>query len=228
MTPSCHITTRPDGGNMVLPFLHSLYHTFFVIVISLVFLGLVSGCAKEVPVEKPLNVIDNVLHPHIVAQDELKPGLSVLYFHQLYRHVSQMPKDEKIALKGKEGPPVLYLDHVFAKDVNIFDSGDSRGVGMFMSGYFHLPVAGSYIFQAKTNDGFEMFINDILILSDPGVHGDRLSDKSMVTVSEGGWFPVSIKYFQRKGTAALSLYWQPEGDRELSVVPKVVYAHVPR
>ena len=184
------------------------------------------GCAKTVQEKKKL-IVQQPQYPVEVQLEQLKPGLSVLYFYDLYRHINQMPQGEKIAKKGKPGPPVLQLNHRFKKG-KVFDSGENRGVGMVMSGFFHLEQPGQYAFQARSNDGFELYINDNLLISDPDVHGDKLSDIGQLTAAKGGWFPVVIKYYQRKGTATIELYWQPPGAASFVIVPSQVYAHQPK
>lgn len=95
-----------------------------------------------------------------------------------------------------------------------------------MRGYLHLDRPGKYLFQALSNDGFELYIDGNLIVSDPKVHGDRLSESGQFNVGRGGMFPVEIKYFQRKGTAALRLFWQPAGASMYTIIPSSVYSHL--
>ena len=38
---------------------------------------------------------------------------------------------------------------------------------------------------------------------------------------------VIVEYFQRKGTAAIMLYWQPPGSSDLSIIPAKAYGHIP-
>ena len=51
------------------------------------------------------------------------------------------------------------------------------------------------------------------VLDDPDVHGDRFCGPSTVTVDQEGWYDLRVRYFQRKGSAALSLQWQPRAGR---------------
>lgn len=184
---------------------------------------LVGGCTKGAA-EKPLRIVQGMQQPAAVAAEQMQPGLTTMYFYDFYRYVSSMPKGEQIARKGKPGPPVRQLNHRF-ENQPVFDSGQNKGVGMIMEGYFYLPQPGEYLFQAVSNDGFELLVNNVLVVSDPGVHGARFSEKGRITVAGAGWFPVQIRYFQRKGTAALELYWQPPGSSAMSIVPAEVYAH---
>lgn len=183
------------------------------------------GCAGLKHQREPL-IVQQPQYPEAVEPTRLQPGLATLYFYEFYRYMYQMPKGEKIYEKGKPGPPVLQLNHRFGRN-EVFDSGVNKGVGMVMTGYFHLEKPGNYIFQARSNDGFELYVNDNLLISDPAVHGDKYSEPGQMTVAEGGWFPVMIKYFQRKGTATLELFWQPPGSGSFVIIPAEVYAHKP-
>lgn len=193
---------------------------FAVVVLLIMFM---SGCVRSERTTR-LQTIPEPFRPVDISASTLEPGLSVLYFYELYRSVNQLPKTEPIMRKGKPGPPILQLNHRFGKGENVFDSGESQGVGMIMQGFLHLDTPGTYRFQVKSNDGFALYLNDTRIITDPGVHADRLSDEGEITVSQAGWFPLLIRYYQRKGTAALSLYWKKEG-AGYSVIPPEAYAH---
>ncbi len=160
-------------------------------------------------------------------EDQLQPGLSVLYFHAFYRHIDEMPRGRIAIARGIPGKPIPYLDHHFAEEVMVFESGRAKGVGMHLEGYILLEKPGEYVFQANSNDGFRMLISDRRIINDPTVHSDRLSEKGMVKISEPGWYPIHILYFQRKGTATIQLFWKKPGDKQKSIVPAEVYAHLP-
>ena len=194
------------------------------IILLAIYVIVLTGCAMDAQEMQPM-IVEKPQYPAKVEAADLQPGLAVLYFYDFYRYINEMPTGEKIKQKGKPGPPILQLNHQF-KDGKVFDSGESRGVGMVMTGYFHLGEPGEYAFQALSNDGFELYINDNLLISDPRVHRDRLSDPGILTVAQGGWFPVMIKYYQRKGTAALKLYWQPPGAGSFVIIPANVYGHL--
>lgn len=185
------------------------------------------GCAQKEETPPSLLVLQDPQYPAEIRSEELQPGLAPYYFLELYRNIGQMLKNEELVRKmGKPGPPIAQLNHRFGSG-KVFDSGEEKGVGVIMYGYFYLPEPGDYVFQAFTNDGFELYVNSHLLVTDPGVHKGRLSDRGLITIARGGWFPVTIRYFQRKGTAALQLYWQPPGAGEFSIVPREVYGHRP-
>ena len=212
----------PSKNNTATP------NTFrLLLVFALVQLLLTAGCANQMETPPSLQVVQDPQYPAEIRSGELEPGLAVYYFLEFYRDTSQMLKNEELVRKmGKPGPPITQLNHRF-EGGRVFDSGEDKGVGMIMYGFFHLSEPGDYTFQAYSNDGFELSVNTHLIVVDPAVHKSRLSDRGRITVARGGWFPVEIRYFQRKGTAALELYWQPPGAADFSIVPPEVYAHQP-
>jgi hypothetical protein len=182
------------------------------------------GCTRTVE-EPTLGTVQQPQYPAEVKKEQLKPGLSVIYIPEKYRHVKEMPSMERMSKYAYPGPPILKIDHRFGYG-KVFDSGRSEGVGMIMSGYLHLKDPGVYRFQANSNDGFRLYIGNDQVIDDPGVHPDKLSDPGEVEALKGGWYPVEIKYFQRKGTATLELYWQPPGAEAFTIIPEEVYAHI--
>lgn len=203
---------------------HSIRWSVFLALLPLFWLA---GCANTAEKEASLLVLAEPQQPAEIRSAELEPGVEVFYFLDFFRHTGQMLKNEELVRKmGAPGPPISQLNHRFAGS-RVFDSGEEKGVGMIMYGFFHLAEPGDYAFQAFTNDGFELTVNGHLIISDPGVHKGRFSDQGRITAARGGWFPMEIRYFQRKGTAALELYWQPPGADGFSIVPTEIYAHLP-
>ena len=154
-----------------------------------------------------------------------QPGLSVVYIFLKYRNVDQIPTGKDALRMGRRGAPVPILNHQSGKEGKVFASGRSQGVAMVMDGFLDLKKAGTYRWQALANDGIRMFIDKNIIFEDPDVHGDRLTPIGTSQVTKPGLHPVQIIYFQRKGTAALKLYWQPPGAEKFSLVPAEVYWH---
>ena len=201
------------------------YNKAIFLVLLMMAAGFISGCARP-EISEPAQQEFQPGMPAAVSVSSLQPGLSVIYFHDKYRHIKKMPEGKRIEKYAHPGPPVLKLDHKFERG-KVFDSGRSQEVGMFMTGYFLLEKQGKYRFQSNSNDGFRMFINGNVVVDDPTVHVDKLSDPGQFEVKKGGLFPVTLKYFQRKGTATLQLFWQPPGSSSFVIVPETAYFHKP-
>ena len=165
-----------------------------------------------------------VLAEQLPINAPLEPGLTAHYRYSFYRHIDVMPTDYNMVSKGTPGPPILILDHRF--EGNVFDSTRDKGVGVFLQGYLKLETAGTYQFKAMSNDGIRVVVNSEMVVLDPTVHKDRFSKIGEVTVMEPGWYPLTVKYFQRKGTARLELHWQTPGSNSFSIVPAAAYGHL--
>jgi hypothetical protein len=165
--------------------------------------------------------------PAKVDSADLKPGLAVLYFYEFWgRHLDDLPSGELALMLGKPGEPIPYLNHKFGKE-EVFGSGEKRGVGVQMDGYIHMSSSGAYWFKAFANDGIRVFINEQLVVDDPAWHefGDQYSTPLSIKISKAGWFPLRVRYNQRKGTATLKLYWKRPGDKKYTIIPEAAYGH---
>ena len=156
-----------------------------------------------------------------------EPGLAVRYYKGFFRYVKEMPQGKAAQRWGRRGNPIPMLNHQFGKG-NVFDSGLSQGVGVMMKGFIHFSNPGLYQFKAKSNDGVRIIINDQVVVSDEDVHSDRYSLPGVVDVKTPCWYPLVVKYFQRKGTAMIALYWKKPGESSFSIVPAEAYAHIPQ
>lgn len=157
----------------------------------------------------------------------LQPGLLPRYFAKFFgRNVGELPKDDASRYKSRLGEPIPRLDNQFGSG-EVFNSGSNRGVGMRMRGALYFPSSGTYTFQALSNDGIKMYLGETLVVNDPVQHSDQLSAEASVAIPERGWYPLRIDYFQRKGTAALKLFWKTPEKPTMEVVPAAAYAHIP-
>lgn len=153
----------------------------------------------------------------------LKAGLASWYYLDFSkRHLKLLPRVSD--WPGQAGKPVLQLNHKFGKG-QIFDSGTNRELGVRLTGFIHFDIEGVYNFQALSNDGVIVYIEKQVLLSDPQQHSDRLSEVGQIEIVKPGYYPISVEYFQRKGTAALKLFWQKPDNEELVPVPEKAYYH---
>lgn len=208
------------------------YRFIFVSIILCVFL---TACATPPPKNEkqvtqayppPDPIILTKLTPAAIDATAIKPGLGVTYYLKYFkRTVTYLQQMRRGEFRKKEGKPITEIDYQFGEG-RVFDSGKSRGVAMQMRGYINFPEAGAYQMQAHSNDGIVLNISDQLAISDPGVHSDQLSNIAEITIDKPGWYPLAIDYFQRKGTAALKLYWKTPGDEDFSIIPAAAYGHL--
>jgi hypothetical protein len=160
----------------------------------------------------------------------IQGGLSVWYFPDFnFEHVGEMPKSDPPYGWGFAGKkPILIIDRIFEPQEKVFDSGQHRGVALQMDGMLKFPTPGEYGIMALSNDGLRVYIGGKRVINDPDWHGDRFSRKNKLKFTESGWYPFKLKYFQRRGTAALKLFWKKPGDEDFSIIPAEAYGHLPK
>jgi hypothetical protein len=197
-----------------------------LLLISVVaLLGLLGGCASSPPGTDGFAY--TARSPLPLDTDSLRPGLAVLYFkHHFVRSLDALPKGEEARAQGWTGPPIPYLNDQFGRG-DIFDSGTNRGIAMELEGFIRFEQPGTYRFKANSNDGIRMYIGSQLLIDDPEWHSDRMTPESHLAVGQPGWYSLRLRYFQRKGTASLQLYWKPPGQDHFAIVPAKVLAHQP-
>jgi PA14 domain-containing protein len=198
----------------------------------LIFAMALSVTAIGCNIAGPLGTAFATTEQRIRALDDagLEPGLAVLYFHRFKaRHLNKMPSGKQAVFDGKPGKPIPYLNHAFGKK-RVFDSGTRKEIGMQMSGFLKLSTPGIYGFKAYANDGIRVWVDDQPVADDPVWHappGDRYSEPMNIDISKPGWHPMLLRYFQRRGTATLKMYWKRPGDKDFSIIPAEAYAHDP-
>ena len=66
-----------------------------------------------------------------------------------------------------------------------------------------------------------------MIIDDPAQHSDRYAIQAVVTISQAGWYPLMVEYFQRKGTASIGLFWRTPEAKDFIPVPPASFGHLP-
>ncbi|MFC6672856.1 PA14 domain-containing protein [Marinobacterium aestuariivivens] len=159
-----------------------------------------------------------------VSADNLMPGLQVCYMDHFVRHIDEMIRQEKWK-ECKPGEPLPQLNYRTGAGTVLTSNGND-GVMARITGFIHLDKTGSYKFAFESNDGVRLEIGDQMILEDPDVHSDRFSDFGSFDVSEPGWYPLTIRYFERKSTSTLRFFWEPPGtEGTMPLVPAEALGH---
>ncbi|MCG8509813.1 MAG: PA14 domain-containing protein [Rhodospirillales bacterium] len=165
--------------------------------------------------------------PEQPSAEQLKPGLAVRYYHNYFRHIDEIVEWEKHR-DGSRGEPLPHLDWKVGEG-KVLTSNDVNGVGAKITGFIRLDKPGFYKFVFESNDGVRLEMGDEMILEDPGVHSDQFSPFGEIMIRKPGWYPLTIRYFERKVTSTLIMHWKPpgfEGDT-LPKVPAEILAHIP-
>lgn len=158
---------------------------------------------------------------------KLKPGLAVTYYFGKFDHIDQLNAMIKYS-KGKAGQPLPFLNYDEGEG-NVLGSEYADLVGAHITGMIKLDKAGTYTMQMLSNDGVTTMIGEQLVYSNPAKQtGDSLGPEFTVAVSKPGWYPIDVKYFERKGTWAIRLLWRaPGATGALEPVPAEAYSFTP-
>lgn len=186
---------------------------------SLALTTLVAGCATEAPSGPPQALVPQ---PDASAA---RPGLLPRYFYGDIESVDTMPTKPADIAKGGLGKPVANLATT-SNTGKLWDSEAATLYAVHFAGLIKLQ-AGEYQFAVKSNDGVRVTLDKTRILNDPEAHPDRTTPPAKVAIAAPGWYPLTVQYFQRRGSATLEFYWQPPGAAAMSIVPPDALAHLP-
>ncbi len=157
------------------------------------------------------------------AADTIKPGLSVQYYGAKLNSIQQFIEWMEYE-KGKPGAPIPMLNYQVGQG-NVLTTTATDLIGADIKGMINFDKVGSYTIMVHSNDGVRVTIGGVMIHEDPDVHADRFSEEIKLEISEPGWYPVHILYFEKKNTATLELYWDPPGPEEIDYVPASAFGH---
>jgi len=158
------------------------------------------------------------------AANALKPGLAVQYYGAKFNSIRQFVEWMDYE-KGKPGIPIPMLNYQVGNG-NVLTSTATDLIGADITGFINFERSGNYTVMVHSNDGVRLTIGDKLVHEDPEVHADRFSDEITLEISEPGWYPVRVLYFEKKNTSTLELYWDPPGPEEIDLVPAKAFAHI--
>ncbi len=100
--------------------------------------------------------------------------------------------DPKIDFDWSTNPPAATVDRLL--------------FSVRWSGEIEIPVADTYTFTTRSNDGSRMIVNDQRIINDWGTHTAR--DTSASLYLEAGPHPMVVEYMQEGGAASIVVSWQ--------------------
>jgi hypothetical protein len=88
--------------------------------------------------------------------------------------------------------------------------------GMVCTGEFIIPVSNEYTFTLGADDGAKLFINDVLVINNDGLHSFK--NKSVKLEMKEGPIKIRVEYFQNLGEKALQLSVKPQGSNLAELV----------
>jgi hypothetical protein len=152
----------------------------------------------------------------------MQPGLGVNYYYGDFGHV-----DEVVEFAGRKdatpGDPLPKLDYRGGEGKAVLNQKHKNLVGVIITGFINFTSSGTHQLQIRSNDGIRIAIGGLTVYEAPEPHPNLLSDPVPVQVSEAGWLPIEIVYYERKGSWAIELMWQQNG--KFVAIPETHFAH---
>ncbi len=157
------------------------------------------------------------------AADDLIPGLAVSYAYESVRTLAEAK--EALEDGGREGKPIRGLSYEDNNDGDLLMTAKkSAKVSVAISGFIRFDEAGTFEVDTLSNDGLELFIGGQEVAYYDEVHACEPSGVMEVSVPEAGWYALEATYFQRKGSACLTMDWNVGGT--MGMVPDAAFAHI--
>jgi alpha-L-fucosidase len=91
----------------------------------------------------------------------------------------------------------------------------AENYGFVYDGFVSVPVRGVYSFFTESDDGSRLFIDDLLVVDNDGLHG--MSEKRGAVGLEPGLHALHVAYFNKTGGAGLGVSWHGPGFEKCSL-----------
>jgi chitodextrinase len=125
-------------------------------------------------------------------------------FYSYYHHPANLTTVNQIVTNGtliKTGYIAQFrLDPRTAND----------GFAFIYEGYINIPTTGSYTFFSSSDDGSQIFVNNVLVVNHDGTHGCTEKASSAISLS-AGTYPIKVLQFEDGGGECLTVRWQGPG-----------------
>ena len=88
-------------------------------------------------------------------------------------------------------------------------------------GEIYLDTAGTYTFYVSSDDGSKILINDVLLVDNDGLHGNR--ERSDTITLPVGYHSFEVQFFERSGGANLSTSYAGPGISKTTIPDEVLF-----
>ncbi|HUU82083.1 MAG TPA: glycoside hydrolase family 38 C-terminal domain-containing protein [Phycisphaerae bacterium] len=93
--------------------------------------------------------------------------------------------------------------------------------GFAFAGFVEVPRDGVYTFHTASDDGSSLYIGDVEIVDNDGLHG--LRERSGQIALKAGLHPIRVTYFERTGGDGLEVRYQGPGIDKQTIPPDALY-----
>ena len=152
---------------------------------------------------------------------DLAPGLAVSY---AYKSVRTLEEATEALQDASEGTPIKGLSYEDNNEGDLtMTSKSAQKVVAAISGFIRFDAPGTFEVDTLSNDGLVLTVGGQEVAFYDDVHACEPSGVTEVEVPEAGWYALEATYFQRKGSACLTMEWNVDG--ALGQVPDAAFAH---
>ena len=97
----------------------------------------------------------------------------------------------------------------------------SNNFSFNFKGYIDVPSDGQYTFYINSDDGSNLYIDNVLVVNNDGLHSER--ERSGVIGLEAGKHIISVGYFQQQWDKTLSVSYAGPGISKQNIPSKILY-----
>ncbi len=93
--------------------------------------------------------------------------------------------------------------------------------GFYFTGFVRVPHDGVYTFYTSSDDGSRLYIGDVEVVDNDGLHGQR--ERFGRTALKAGLHPIRVSFFERGGSDALEVYYKGPGIEKALIPAGALY-----
>jgi len=153
-----------------------------------------------------------VMRPALQTQEGLTPGLA-MRLYLIGEQVSSMP-----LLVGGQSPNYNVVIPTVDLSTKEHFGGFDEWVYVECTGWIKADEAGDYTFRLTSDDGSILYIGDLKLINNDGLHGAEAKE-GKVNLKQG-LTPIKIEYFEGSADNVLKLEWKRPGKDTFEVVPE--------
>jgi parallel beta-helix repeat protein len=104
---------------------------------------------------------------------------------------------------------------------DISSASSSTTFAYNFTGYVNVPADGQYVFYTTSDDGSKLYIDNVLVVNNDGLHGAR--EAAGIIGLQKGKHAISVGYFQQGGGSILSVSYNGPGVSKQVIPASILY-----
>jgi hypothetical protein len=107
----------------------------------------------------------------------------------------------------------------------VLNTGLRDDVLLEFTGFITVPATGNYQFRIQSDDGAQLKIDNKMLIDQWVVQAPTFTESTPLTLTQGQYYPFTLRWFEHAYGALLRLYWKQAGDWQ--VVPASAFVQTP-